>query len=254
MKSLVHVLLVVLVGGVCAWATEAPRAPRQAPVNFEIPDVLYEINEPDQPVFYRLEALQRPDGSLDTEKLSNPVRRHLESSQEPTAECLTILPPILDFHAGYRPSLEEALATSDWVFVAEVKASAKGFQGRGTPGTLLRVVPNEILKGPSSYGPEHVFMSVVEFRLGDHRFCVDDPEYAPLPKAGDQVLLLVNAHQDNRGTILRTGAYTGIVTLPDDGEVGLPKRYRGSNPTLVGKSSAAFLAWVHRTLTEGGSP
>lgn len=243
------ILLAALATG--AWALDEPQ---RAPVDSDIPNVLYEIGEPDRPIFYRLEALQRPDGSIDIDKLSYTVRSELESPKKPTAECIPILPPLLDFITSYRSSLEEALTTSDWVFVAEVRATAKGFYGtRGmTAGTLLKVLPSEILKGTSSYGPEYISMPVAEFRLGGQSFCASDPEYAPLPAVGDRVLLLVNAHRDNPGTILRTGAYTGIITLPDEGNVGLPKRYRKSNPSLVRLAPKTFLAWVRRTLAEGG--
>lgn len=251
MKSAsLHLCLILFLGsGMDALALGGPRA---QPVGSSIPSVLYEINEPDRPVFFRLEALERPNGSVDLEKLPVTVRRHLETPREPTGGCIPILPPLLDFIASYRPSLEEALASSYWVFVAEVRALAVGLEGK-TPGTLLQVVPSETLKGPSLYGPEYIFMPIAEFQLGGQAFCTSDPEYAPLPEVGDRVLLLVNGHPDNRRTVLRTGAYTGIILLPADEAIGLPARYKKSNPRLVGQSPEPFLTWVRRTLAEGGA-
>jgi hypothetical protein len=153
-----------------------------------------------------------------------------------------------------RSTLEQATQASRLVILGKVTEKAYGFEVY-TPGQLLRVVPEEILKGhPRDVPAYFVFLPVGTFNLGDLKICKTDSRYSEPPAVGDQVLLFApdepEWQQDQHEPLLKLEDDGGIVTIHSGGAVSLPKRYQNRATTsvspgkeeIVGRVSAAAAA------------
>ena len=88
-----------------------------------------------------------------------------------------------------RATLEQAAQSSRLVILGKVTEKAYGFLVY-EPGQLLRVVPEEVIKGSSRDVPAYfVFFPVGTLKLGDLKICKTDSRYPEPPAVGDEVLL-----------------------------------------------------------------
>jgi hypothetical protein len=131
-----------------------------------------------------------------------------------------------------RETLEQTTRSSQLVILGKVTEKAYGFKV-DEPGQLLRVVPEEILKGhPRDVLAYFVFFPVGTFKLGDLRICKTDSRYPEPPAVGDEVILFSLEWQplDEHEPYLELEDGEGIVTIHSGGVVSLPERFR-SRPT-----------------------
>ena len=133
-------------------------------------------------------------------------------------------------NAPDRRSVEEATKNSRLVILGKVTEKAFGVEVY-LPGQLLRVVPEEILKGqPRSVPAYFVFMPVGDFKIGNVPLCVTDNRYPDAPKVGDQVLLFVPEDEPDwrakqNEPFLELLDDGGIVTIHSDSSVSLPAKF-----------------------------
>lgn len=126
-----------------------------------------------------------------------------------------------------RTSLAKAARTSELILLGTVTARSFGFEGY-TPGQLLRIRRDEVLKGEREALSEYyVFVPVGEFTIGEKKICKTDKRYAEPPQIGDQVLLFVPEHFRRDDAYLTILDEHGLVTLKQTGEASLPRRLRG---------------------------
>lgn len=88
-----------------------------------------------------------------------------------------------------RNSPEEAAQSARLVILGKVTEKAYGLRVF-LPGQLLRVVPEEILKGsPRDVAAYFVFLPVGTFNVGSLKICKIDNRFPEPPAVGDEVLL-----------------------------------------------------------------
>lgn len=147
-----------------------------------------------------------------------------------------------------RDSLEQASKNSQLVLLGKVTEIAVGF-GYQTPGQLLRVSPQEVIKGKPRNVPAYfVFVPVGDFTLDGKRICKTDERFPDPPHVGDRVLLLVpngpNWQQKQDEPFLDLQDDSGLVTLRSDSTASLPARFRRARPELSAEKTEDILARV----------
>jgi hypothetical protein len=129
-----------------------------------------------------------------------------------------------------RTTLEQATRNSRLVLLGTVTERAYGFAG-DEPGQLLRVTPDEIMKGQPRNVPAYfVFMPVGTFKIGNLTIRKTDDYYSDPPAIGEQVVLFVpdswDWQQNQQDPYLELLDPSGIVTIHSKSKVSLPKRLR----------------------------
>ena len=133
--------------------------------------------------------------------------------------------------ASDRDTPQQGAQSSRLVILGTVTEKEYGIAGT-QPGQLLRVTPDEIIKGQGRHGVDayYVFMPVGNFKIGNLSLCKTDDEYPDPPAVGDQVLLFApdqwDWQQNENDPYLNLLDASGIVTLHSNGQVSLPKRFR----------------------------
>jgi hypothetical protein len=149
--------------------------------------------------------------------------------------------------APERNTPEQAARNSRLVLLGTVTEKAYGIGG-DLPGQLLRIVPDEVIKGQPRNVPAYfVFLPVGTFKIGSLEICKTDESYPEPPAVGDQVLLFVpdswDWQQNQDDPYLTLKGESGIITIHADSTVSLPQPFRAKlkTPPL---SSGALLSSV----------
>lgn len=219
-----------------------------------MPDVLFTNWREDYPYFIAARRMLEPDGKLATQLLPETYPEGLVGRLQPKADggCAGFGPILPESAAA--ADFEQALDQADLVLTATVTGIEPGFTGGGVEaGTLLRIAPDRVFKGPADRTWTHyLFFAVGRFQLGDVEVCARDfGQFAELPAVGDQVLLMIRLHAANTGEFLYHDGRDGLVTLKQGGTVSFPKAFRDSDRELARLSSPELLARV-ATLTAPG--
>ncbi|HLX10958.1 MAG TPA: hypothetical protein VKY89_24140 [Thermoanaerobaculia bacterium] len=190
-------------------------------------------------------ALIHPQGIREIQALRRLPREGGCTLVGPTLQDIINLPP--------RDNLEEATQSSQLVILGKVTEKAYGVMV-DEPGQLLRVEPEEILKGHPREVPAYfVFFPVGTFKLGDLTICKTDNRYPEPPAVGDQVILFSLEWQplDRHEPYLELEDGEGIVTIHSSGAVSLPRRFHGETTTSVSPSKDDVVARVRAAAKEG---
>jgi hypothetical protein len=190
------------------------------------------------------------DGSLNT-SLLNPsavlILRDFRANA-PEQGCLAVGHTFVGSgSAPERNTPEQAARNSRLVLLGSVTEKAYGIGG-DLPGQLLRIVPDEVIKGQPRNVPAYfVFLPVGTFRIGSLEICKTDDSYPAPPAVGEQVLLFVpdswDWQQNQDDSYLNLKGESGIITIHADSTVSLPQPFRARLKT-VPLSSDALLSSV----------
>jgi hypothetical protein len=226
-------------------------------ISGEIPRVLHIPNAgTPYPAWVAAERVLTPSGEIDPslfslsdrliigQYLRMPARegcirlRHELQIEEPTAAG----------PKAARQNLASTAKSAGWVLNATVTARAAGFSA-SLPGTLLEIVPEEILKGPRDRGGVHyIFFPVGTFSVGGIKICKTDDDYADLPEVGEHVLLFIDLFWRNEDRFLWAGGDSGIISINKEGLVSLPKRYLATDPSLEGGAQDDLIRFVRKSI------
>ena len=213
----------------------------------EMPQVAYYSEFPDMPPHWvaaeaALDDVGKPrlelfgSGSLDH------LRLLMERDSRGPGQCTEIRNEIPGNHAENIKNLELLAQDSDWIFLAEVTGSLGGFR-RGFPGTLLRIEPESVFKGPVDRNyPHYIYLPIGEIELGSKRLCVSDVRYPELPEIGEKVLVHVRLTSRNSGEFL-FGSDAMTISFPE-GMASLPGRYRESHSEVEGQPFAEVMTFI----------
>jgi hypothetical protein len=234
MKHRSILLGLILAGSACVGSRNVLRAEdAPKPGAGRLPDVYYRPGDPDAkyPVWVNEANMVTPSGSLNTDLVPASESFFIKGylSSPPKNGCIPVGTFFKDFNGfPFRRTIEEATTSSRLTVLGIVTDEAPGFSG-ATPGQLLRVEPNEILKGHArKVDAYYVFFPVGQVMLGKTKLCKTDPRYPEAPRVGDRVLLFAPdrrpwVEDDPFLDIMDDG---GVVTLRHEGDVLLPDRYR----------------------------
>jgi hypothetical protein len=190
------------------------------------------------------------DGSLNTSLLNQSAILILRDfrANAPEHGCLAVGHAFVGSgSAPERKSPEQATRNSRLVLLGTVTEKAYGIGG-DLPGQLLRIVPDEIIKGqPRNIPAYFVFIPVGTFKIGSLEICKTDEFYPEPPAVGDQVLLFVpdswDWQQNQDDPYLNLKGESGIITIHADSTVSLPQPFRARLKTPP-PSSGALLSSV----------
>lgn len=224
----------------------------------KVPDVLYLHGNRPFPSWVAAEKIFTSEGALNSALLSPSTRHGIAKAMEfpRQGDCILVTDQgesgqlVEGPDSKPRNDLASTTRSSDWVFTARVTALAPGFNGP-IPGTLLQVVPEDVLKGPTDrVGEYYVFMPAGTVKAGKFKFCKRNPRYSDLPEVGERVLLLINLFYVNQGKLLLTGNESGIITIHRDGKVSLPEKYRHNDKALAKGTAEDLLRFIQEALEE----
>jgi hypothetical protein len=195
------------------------------------------------------------DGTINTALVHPQVAREIKAilALPPKNGCIPVGPYFHDtINPPPRATLEQATHSSLLVLLGKVTEKAYGFLGE-TPGQLLRVVPEEVIKGwPRDVAAYFVFLPVGTFKLGDLTICKTDSRQPDPPAVGEQVLILASEEpgwqQDREEPYLDLEDEGGLVTIHSGGAVSLPKRYRTPSASSAPRGQDDVLARVRASL------
>ena len=203
------------------------------------------------PIWVDASMVFNPDGSVNTTLLPVEGERTVTAllQKAPAHGCVPVGTYFEDLaNLPERNSIEQATKNSRLVVLGKVTENAYGISGY-IPGQLLRVVPEEVIKGqPRDVAAYFVFVPVGYFKLGSVTLCKTDSRYPEAPRVGDQVLLFVpdgpNWQADQKEPYLELQDDGGIVTIHGDSTVSLPKRFQRPGDTKAPPSSGDVLSRV----------
>lgn len=211
------------------------------------------------PIWVEASKVFRPDGSVDSALIPVEGQRMLAAlmTKAPDNGCVRVGPFFEDIvNPPERNSIEQATRNSRLVLRGRVSENAYGVSGY-IPGQLLRVVPEETIKGkPRDVEAYYVFIPMGRFKLGNVAVCKTDSRYPDPPRVGDEVLLFVpdepSWQADQSEPYLELLDDGGIATIHANATLSLPKRLRTSNPTTSVMTPDDFLARVRTAAGHGG--
>jgi hypothetical protein len=196
-----------------------------------LPRLYYLAGVPDRtfPVWMDEAEVTSASGAIKPGLLEPSVIENLLST--PPVNGCTAVGPVFQQIAGLprRYSVPEATASSRLVLLGTVAAKSFGFLADGSPGQLLRVIPQEILKGQGrSVDAYYVFMPVGEVILGARKLCKTDRRYPGAPALGDSVVVFVpddyTWFQDE--PMLISWDDGDLIVIHANGRVDLPYRFK----------------------------
>jgi hypothetical protein len=193
------------------------------------------------------------DGTINTTLMHPEGVKEIEAIRAMPQEggCVQFGPVFEDIvDSPSRSTPEEAVKSARLVIFGKVTEKSYGFKV-DVPGQLLRVVPEEVLKGQAREVPAYfVFLPIGTFNLGNLTICKTDSRYSEPPAVGDEVLLFVPPigewQQDQREPFLELLDDGGLVTVHADGKVALPKRYQATAKSAL-PTKDALLGRVRAT-------
>ncbi len=185
------------------------------------------------PVWIEKSMLLNPDRSVNTNLVPPPGVAAIKTLRRTPAEggCVRVGAAFEDtMGIPPRETIEEGTRNSRLIVLGRVTEKAYGFQV-DVPGQLLRVVPEETLKGvPRDVPAYFVFVPVATFHLDAMPLCKTDDRFADPPEVGDEVLLFApsepDRHEDEREPFFELEDDRGLVTLHSSDVVSLPRAWR----------------------------
>jgi hypothetical protein len=191
------------------------------------------------------------DGSLNTDLLAPSAVMTLKAlrANAPAQGCLAVGHVFYDrVGVPERSTPEQAVRNSRFVLLGTVTEKTYGVGG-DQPGQLLRVTPDEIIKGqPRSVPAYFVFLPAGTFKIGNLEICKTDEFYTESPAVGEQMLLFVPDSwdwQQNQGDpYLNVLDESGIITIHADASVSLPRPFRTKIKAAPPASAGALLSSV----------
>jgi hypothetical protein len=205
-----------------------------------LPKAHYVPSRTTQPYPFWIEKsmILNPDRSVNTDLVSPSGAAEIDALRRTPAKdgCVRIgAEPEDAMGVPSRGTIEEGTRNSRLLVLGKVTERAYGFKGY-IPGQLLRVVPEEILKGvPRDVPAYFVFIPVGAFHLGAMPLCKTDDRFADPPQVGDEVLLFAPAgpdrHDDTREPFLELEDENGLVTIHSNDGVSLPRGWRSEGST-----------------------
>jgi hypothetical protein len=197
------------------------------------------------------------DGSLNTDLLAPSAVMTLKAlrANAPAQGCLAVGHVFYDrVGVPERSTPEQAVRNSRFVLLGTVTEKTYGLDG-DQPGQLLRVTPDEIIKGQPLNVPAYfVFLPAGTFKIGKLEICKTDEFYTDPPTVGEQVLLFVpdswEWRQNQGDPYLNVLDESGIITIHADATVSMPRPFRTSLKTAP-PSSAALLSSMRSVAREG---
>ncbi len=257
--SPIHTLLAVLL---LALLTSSPGATQTgatetgATDGSTIPEFLWEpaIDDPNAfPRFVRLDRALDANGSLDAavfEEAFISLNRYLFES-DPGEPCIRA--GLISIHDSPAPTWVDYQSVVDNypnLVVAKVAAQGHGFFW-GSPGTLLRLEQDQILKGDDRWDSKYLFFGAGEMNLGDRRICVSHTRYPELPEIHDRILV---AHHSTAQPWLSTSG-SALIVLNGNGQVSPSPWLDQKHPEWRGQPSSVLLGEIQqRALRSGASP
>jgi hypothetical protein len=201
------------------------------------------------PAWIEKSMLLNADQSVNTDLASPAVAAAIKALQGSPIEggCVRVRAyPDDSIGVPPRGTIEEGTRNSSLIIRGKVTEKAYGFR-IDIPGQLLRVVPQETLKGtPREVSAYFVFLPVGNFHLGSTPLCKMDDRYAEAPRVGDEVLLFVpvgfDRAQEVQEPLLDLEDGEGLVTIRSKGELSLPRTWRNHASTRKARVAGRFAA------------
>jgi hypothetical protein len=164
-------------------------------------------------------ALIHPEGVKEIQSLRTRPSVNGCKPDGPFLKDIINLPP--------RTSPEAAAKNAQLVILGTVSEKSYGLLVT-EPGQLLRVVPEDTLKGkPRDVDAYFVFFPVGTFMLDGFKVCKTDSRYPDVPAVGDQVILFMPPQTESQTEpYLEIDDGNGIITIHAGGTVSFPERYR----------------------------
>ena len=181
---------------------ETPRSGSSEPM----PEVAYMDEETDTyPSWVRADRVLDAGGSIDETLFQSPDVRAIQEiiDTHPKGKtCMALDKYFLVEGSDRMVSFEKTVHESDWIFMGRITGQVGGFS-QHQPGTLFRIEPEKILKGPEERTFAHFFfLPAGNFSIEGLALCVKDRVYTALPEVGDQVLLTIKLDWFNRDRFL----------------------------------------------------
>jgi hypothetical protein len=215
------------------------------------------------PLWIEKSMILNPDRSVNTDLVSPPVAAEIKALRATPAEggCVRVgsesedaigIPP--------RDSIEAGTRNSRLVVLGKVTEIAYGFKAH-IPGQLLRVVPEETLRGKPRDVPAYfVFVPVGSFHLGAMPLCKTDDLFADPPQVGEDVILFAptgpESDDDEKEPFVELEDDKGLVTIHSNDEVSLPRAWRkeGEAKSTMSPTRDSFLERVRRAAAMAPKP
>ncbi len=182
------------------------------------------------PVWVDASLVFNQDGSVNTTLVHPQGAREIQAIKAiPPANGCTPVGIYFQDILGLLPrtSPEQAVQASRLVILGKVTEKSYGLHV-DTPGQLLRVVPEEVIKGrPRNVDAYFVFLPLGTFTMGGLKICKTDSRYPDPPLVGEEVLLFVPFQEEDQAEpYLEIQDGEGIITLHAGGATSLPKRFQ----------------------------
>lgn len=163
-----------------------------------------------------------------------------------SSECIEIVAHNDAPRADERGTFAEEVRRAERIVSGVIVNKEAGFF-QSTPGTLLRLRPQETIFGEHRGDDQFVFIPVGEVRVGEKSVCSKDSRFPFVPGVGGEIVLLVPPHWFNDGEILFIGIDRGFLPIVND-RVALPQRF-GTSPT-VPRGKRELINWLRDAKSE----
>lgn len=207
------------------------------------------------PAFVSADAVLTAEGTVDETLFSPEAIDSISSllATPPQGDCVRVE----NYYESYvnppaRATIDSAVRSSYLVLLGTVVEKTFGFNGF-TPGQLLHVRPEQILKGSTKEDLYFVFLPIGNFAVGNVRICKTDTRYAAPPEIGEQILALVPKlwNSGSAGAFLNTFDDAGIVTIKENNTLSLPRRYLRNRANVAPLSKRDLLQSVRNAAKTG---
>jgi len=141
--------------------------------------------------------------------------------------CIHLGPPmaIESFAPTERATLADAVKGADLVLQGRVVATAAGFSF-ATPGQLITILPERVFRNVAAARARYLlFVPAGTVRAGNKTICSEAPGYDPLPKAGEEVLVLLPHMWLTDLEVLRCPGPNALISLPPGALIQLARKY-----------------------------
>ena len=189
-----------------------------------------------RPVWISAQSSVTPDGHLDPAALDEGALETLKEilSKPESGGCTKVGTVIVDYFptSRRRDSLDASVDTAETVLEGVVTGISGGFFG-GIPGELLRVEPEQRIKGNVDKRVYYAFVPVGNFRLGSRTICKTDSEFQVPPRVGQRVIAMARAPEGEGKDILAVESPADLLLEKADGSFALPTDFTTKEPGLA---------------------
>ena len=193
-----------------------------------MPDTFKMAPEDDYPSWVAAHRVFDDNGQIDAKLFSPSQTSSLERrfNRHPGGKSCKILAEEIPPDGGDEPAfLKKTLADAGWIFFGTITGYESGFN-QSLLGTVFRIEPDEVLRGPEDrMFPHYFFLPVGNFSIGPYAYCVSSPRFPETPQVGDRILLMLRLGGLNRDEFLWDTHDHQIFILEEDGNVTFSPRY-----------------------------